>query len=175
MENQASSKSVILNYGLYYGIVAILFSVIMYAMNMHLTTTGGMINLIVIGLLLIIFPILSISKFRKNNGGLLSWGQAVKVGIGVVILGTLISIIYNHIFTGLIEPDFYNQVAEIQRQALEDANVSQDVIDSQLETQAAFQGTLLGDAVGILFFAFLGFIVSAIAGAVMKKSEDEQY
>lgn len=175
MENQASSKSVILNYGLYYGVIAVLTSVIMYAMNMHLSTLGGTISLIVIALLVIVMPIVGISKFKKDNMNLLSWGQAVKIGMGIVIIGTLISIIYNHIFAGFIEPEFYTQVAEIQKEALIDAGMTDSQIESQLKAQSMFQGTILGDAVGILFFAFLSFVVSAIAGAVMKRSEEDGY
>lgn len=175
MENQVSSKSIILNYGLVYGLITVLVNVIIYALNMHLETTGGMINLLTVAVLVIAFPILGGVKFKKSNGGFISWGQAVKVGIGIVLIGTLISIVYNHIFAGFIEPEFYNQVAEIQRQALSDAGMAESQIDSQIEIQKMFQGTILGDAVGIVFFAFLGFVVSAITGAVIKRSEEDQY
>lgn len=173
MENQASSKSVILNYGLYYGIVSILLSVVLYAMDMHLK--GGVIPTVVGIAVILAFPILGITKFKKDNGGFITWGQSVKIGMGVLLIGVLIAIIYNHIFTSFIEPDFYTQLTEVQRQGLIDAGLTDDQITTQLDAQAMFQGTILGDAVGLLFFAFVGFVISAITGAVVKRTEEDQY
>ena len=117
----------------------------------------------------------SFSKFKKNNDGLLSWGKAVKIGVGIVLIGTLISIVYNQIFSNFIEPDFYAQVAEIQKQGLLDYGATEEQADAQIEMQSKFQGTLIGDALGLLFFAFVGFVISAIAGAVMKHTEEDNY
>mgnify|MGYP000070498404 FL=1 len=173
MENQVSSKNVILNYGLYYGIVSILLSLSLYAMNMHLE--GGTINIVFAIAVTLTFPILGIYKFKKDNSDFITWGQSVKIGIGIILIGVLITIIYNHIFTTFIEPDFYNQMTEIQRQALIDAGLTQDQIETQFKISSMFQGTILGDAVGLLFFAFVGFVISAIAGAIMKRTEEDQY
>ena len=64
----------------------------------------------------------------------------------------------------------------MQRNALlESSDLSVEQIDKQLEMQAKFQGTILADAIGILFFAFIGFVVSAIAGAVMKRDAEDGY
>lgn len=173
MENQASSTKTILNYGLYYGIASILLSVIFYAMEMHLNP--GMLGIVAAIVLILTFPILAINNFKKANMNILSWGQAVKIGMGVVVLGVLIAIIYNHVFTGFIEPDFYAQQAEITREALIDAGLTDEQITQQMEMSANFQGTILGDAVGLLFFAFVGFVIAAIAGAIMKRTEEDGY
>ena len=41
MENQASSKNIMLNYGLIYGLVLIITSVVIYAMNLHYDRIGA--------------------------------------------------------------------------------------------------------------------------------------
>jgi len=173
MENQVSSTKTILNYGLYYGVASVLLSVIFYAMEIHLNP--GVIGIVAAVALILAFPILAINNFKKANMNLLSWGQAVKIGMGVVVLGVLIAIIYNHIFTGFIEPDFYLQQAEITKEALIDAGMTDDQITQQMEMSSKFQGTIIGDAVGLLFFAFVGFVISAIAGAIMKRTEEDGY
>ena len=118
MENRASSKNLILNYGLYYGLIIVFTNLLLYAAAMHLTTTGGLINIGVLAICLIAFPIIGNSKFKKSNGGFLSWGQAVKIGVGIVLIGTLINVIYGRVFSTLIEPDFYTQVAEVQNSSI---------------------------------------------------------
>ncbi|MCG7502456.1 DUF4199 domain-containing protein [Tenacibaculum sp. Mcav3-52] len=175
MENQTNSKNIILNYGLIYGGAIVLTNLIIYALGMTFDTVGGIINIIVLAACIIALPILAIKKFKKDNNSLLIWGQALKIGVGVVAIGALISIIYSHIFTGLIEPDFYNQLNEFQTQKLLDAGLTDEQVDTQLTMQSKFQGTLIGDALGFLFYIFLGFVVSAIAGAIMKKTEENQY
>ena len=175
MENQANSKSIILNYGLIYGGIIVLTNLIIYALGMTFDTVGGIINMIVLAACIIALPILAIKKFKKDNNTFLTWGEALKVGVGVIAVGALISIIYSHIFTGIIEPDFYSQLNEFQTQKFLDAGLTEEQVDAQLDMQAKFQGTIIGDALGFLFYVFLGFVVSAIAGAIMKKTEEEQY
>ncbi len=65
MENQASSKSVILNYGLYYGVISILISLVVYAMGKHLDQgfSGMLIGLVV----MIVFIVLATKKFKKDK------------------------------------------------------------------------------------------------------------
>lgn len=175
MENQANSKSIVLNNGLYYGVILIIASLVTYALGMHLEPTAGYINFAVIAFVLIAFPIIGMSQFKKANGGYMSWGQGVKIGMGIVLIGTLISIVYQYIFTSFIEPEFYTQLAEITRNGLVDAGLTEEQVDMQMEMQSKFQGTVIGYAIGVLFFAFLGFITSAIIAAVKKKSEEENY
>jgi len=175
MENQVSSKSIILNNGLYYGIVLILASLVVYALGMHLEPTGGYINFAIIAVSIIAFPIIGMSAFQKANGGFMSWGQGVKIGVGIVVIGTLLTVIYQHLFTAFIEPEFYTQVEEVTRKGLYDAGLTEDQINAQIEMQSKFQGTIVGDAIGLLFMAFVGFVVSAIIAAVKKKTEEETY
>ncbi len=175
MENQADSKGIILNNGLYFGVLLVLASLIPYALGMHLEPTAGYINFGIILLGIILFPILGMNKFKSTNNDFMSWGQGVKIGVGIVLIGTLISTLYQVVFTSFIEPDFYAQVEEVTRLALVDAGLTEEQIDMQLEMQGKFQGTAIGYGMGILFMAFIGFISSAIIAAVKKKSEEDTY
>jgi hypothetical protein len=175
MENQANSKSIILNNGLYFGIILVVSSLIVYALGMHLEPTGGYINFGIMAIAFIAFPIIGMAAFKKINGGFMSWGQGVKIGVGIILIGTLIGIIYQHLFTGFIEPEFYTQLEEVTRNSLIDGGLTEEQIDMQIEMQSKFQGTIIGDAIGLLFMAFVGFVVSAIVAAVKKQSEEDNY
>ncbi len=173
MENQPNSKGIILNYGLYFGIVSILISVITYAMGKHLEQ-GVLSSLIGFGVM-ILFVVLASKKYKETNNGFMTWGQGVKIGVGTVVIGIIISIIWQQIFINFIEPDFMNQVAEKTRLSLSDAGFNEDQIDAQMEMQAKFQSPLISSALGIAVGAFFGFIISAVSSAIMKKSEEETY
>ena len=53
--------------------------------------------------------------------------------------------------------------------------MTEDQVNAQIEMQSKFQGTIIGDAIGLLFMAFVGFVVSAIVAAVKKHTEEETY
>lgn len=176
MESTASSKSTILNYGLIYGLILIIMSVTLYALNLHYEKVGGYIGLGVLVVTILLVPILGMAKFKRNNMNIMSWGQAVKIGMGIIVLGTLINIAYGFAFSEFIEPTYNETVLELQKNELIAAErFTPEQIDQQIEISSMFQGTLLGAGVGILFFAFVGFVISAIAGAVMKRSAEDGY
>ncbi len=173
MENQANSKGIIINYGLYYSGVSILLSLVLYAMGKHLDDSFGIMALGFI--IMTSFIVLGIKKFKSDNGGFVSWGQSVKIGVGIIVIGAILVIIYQQIFMTFIEPDFLAQMAEKTEQTLIDSGFTDEEIQMQMEMQKKFQTPLISIPLTIVVSAFIGFVISAIAGAVLKKDEEEQY
>ncbi|WNW02316.1 DUF4199 domain-containing protein [Tenacibaculum sp. HL-MS23] len=173
MENQANSKNIILNYGLYLGLIGIFIHLVFYA-------TGNLISLgWLTGILgfvaMITLIVLGIKKFKTDNGGFLSFGQALKVGVGIAAFSAVISVVYTLIFTNFIEPGFQDQVMEIQKQAWMDAGMNDEQIEASEEMAKKFGGPAITIPITIVMSAFFGFIISAIGGAIMKKTEEDQY
>lgn len=173
MENQANSKSFIINNGVILGVLGILISVINYAFGTHLDPHWA--SSVGSGIFFIGIIILGINQFKKANGGFLNWGQGVKIGVGIAILAALISVIYNYVFITFVEPDFMAQIMEVQNQKFLDQGMSQEQIEAANAMSQKFQSPLFASAFGIIGSAIGGFIVSAIAAAIMKKSEEETY
>ena len=173
MENQANSKSIIINYGLILGVISVLLNLIMYAMGKHIDPP--VLFSILSGAALIGIIVLGIKKFKETNGGFLSWGQAVKIGVGISIIAALIGVIYNYIFISFIEPDFIAQTIEIQNQKMIDAGYTEEQIEAANSFTEKMKNPTIVAAIGIIASAIGGFIIAAIAGAIMKKSEEELY
>lgn len=173
MENQANSKSFIINNGVILGVLGVLISVLNYALGTHLDPHWS--SSLGSGIFFIGLIVLGINQFKKANGGFLSWGQGVKIGVGVAIVAALISVIYNYIFISFIEPDFMNQIMEVQNQKFLDQGMSQEQIEAANAMTEKFKSPLITAAFGIIGSAIGGFIVAAIAAAIMKKSEEETY
>ena len=173
MENQANSKSIILNYGLILGVLSIILNMIIYAMDKSFNP-GWVFGSI--GFLLpIVLIILGIKKFKSDNNGFMSWGQAVKTGVGIMLISTLIAVLYQQIFENFIEPDFALQKIEHVKQQYLDAGMDEDQVESSIEMAKKFQGPVISSAFALIGFAIYGFIISAIAGAIMKKTEENDY
>ncbi|MDX6747040.1 DUF4199 domain-containing protein [Polaribacter sp. PL03] len=173
MENQVNSKGFIVNNGVILGVATVILSLVIYATGNHLKPhwSTSIINAIIfIGAI-----VFGIKQYKAANGGFLSWGQGVKIGVGVAILGGLILVIYNYFFMNFIEPEFMNQMMEVQNQAFLDQGMTEEQIEAANEMGKAFQGPTIIAALGIIGYAIGGFIVAAIAAAIMKKSEEEAY
>jgi hypothetical protein len=173
MENPANSKSLIINYGIYLGISGIIVSLVKYATGSLYTQEfySGVIGL----LLIVAFIVLGIKKYKADNSGFISFGQAVKIGIGVAMISALISAIYFYLLTTVIEPNFAVNTIEAQKVMFADTfGMTEGQIEEATKNSAEnFNLSLFG---GIFIMnLFLGGVISLIAGAIMKKSEEESY
>ena len=173
MENKVSSKSIMMNYGVILAVVSILLNLTFYATGTLLTMgwLAGIIGFVA----MIIILVMGIKKFKDENGGFLSFGQAVKIGVGIAIFSALIGVVYNLVFNNFIDPEFQNQMMDVQRQAWADANMTSEQIEAAESMASTFSSPAITSAVQIVAAAFFGFIISAISGAIMKKSEEDGY
>ena len=173
MENQANSKNVILNYGLYLGISTILLILIKYALgNLYVMEFYSTIISI---LLLVVLVVLGIKKYKLDNNELLDFGQGVKIGIGLTMIGTILIIIFYVILANVIEPEFMTNSIEVQKIMYAD---SLGMTEEQIEefTKGAEDNYFLSMFGGILIFnLFLGGVTSLIAAKEMKKTDEETY
>ena len=131
MENQVSSKSIILNNGLYLGIISVISHLALYATGSLLELNW--INSIVGAVAMIVLIVMGINAYKQNSNGFISWGQGVKIGMGITMISALITVVYILLFMNFIEPDFQQQALEFQRQAWVDAGLSEEQITSMLK------------------------------------------
>lgn len=173
MENQANSKGIILNYGLYLGLITVLAGLVKYATgNLYITEFySGIFGVLIV----IALVILGIKKFKSTNEDLMTFGQGVKIGIGLTLIGTIIIIAYYFLLSSFIEPDFMANTLEAQKVMFAD---SFGMTEGQIEeatknSKDNFYLSLFG---GILVWnLFLGGITSLITAAVVKKNEEDSY
>jgi len=173
MENQANSKSIILNYGLYLGLIGVVTHLLLYATGQLLELNW--INSIVSIIAMIVLIVLGIKKYKNEANGFISWGQGLKIGMGITMLSAVITVVYVLLFMNVIEPDFQQQALEFQKQAFYDAGMNEEQIEATIDMTKKFQTPLISSAMILGFSAFLGFVISAIISAIMKKSEEETY
>jgi hypothetical protein len=173
MENQVSSKSFMVNNGVILGVISVLVSLVLYATGNHLPPhwSASLVSLIVT----IACIVLATKQFKAANGGFLTWGQGVKIGVGVAIVGGLIVVVYQYLFANFIEPNYMAQILEIQNQTYLEGGMTEEQIEAANAMTASFSSPGIMAGVGIITSAFFGFIISAITGAIMKKSEEETY
>ena len=172
MENQASSKSVILNFGIYLGVIGIFLQLIEFARGTHLDNSkiSGAVSIISV----IVLISLGIKKFKSENKGLISTGQGLKIGMGITLISLVISVLYMLVFTNFIDPGFKESALEKTISDWNEQGMSEDKIELYSENaKEYFYLSLYG--IITVFSLFFGFIISLIAGLIMKRTEEDNY
>ncbi|HSP40019.1 MAG TPA: DUF4199 domain-containing protein [Gillisia sp.] len=166
---KTEAKKFILNYGVLLGILSILLGVITYVTNAHLEPS--LITTIVSFAVLIVVIILGIKAFKSENAGYLTLGESLKIGVGIALIGSIFSAIWMLILMNFLEPAYMAQMAEIQREAMIEANptMTDQQINAGMEMAAKFSSPWISIAFIIVGGMFMGLIISLIAGLVMKK------
>ncbi len=173
MENQTNSKSTIVNYGLYVGVLSSIVHLALWAAGKLIELNW--VNSLIWFIALIVFVALGIKNHKETNGGFISWGQGVKIGMGIAMISGVISVVYTLLFMNVIDPTFQQQAMEVQQQAWIDAGMTQEQIDGATEMTEKFQGPIVISGFILVLSAIVGFVISAITAAIMKKDEEEQY
>lgn len=174
MENQQKPTSKItLHFGVILGIISILISVIIYALGMQYDQDWKTGTIGIIAMVVIIF--LGIKKLKEFNDGYLTLGQALKTGVGIALIGSIISVTYSLIFMNFIEPDFLeNMLAKTEVQMIEKfPNFSDEQIDQQIDMMRKFSTPAISSAFGLIGNLFFGFVISLISGFIQKNEPNK--
>ena len=155
-------------FGLIAAGIGIVFSLMIYFMDMLYNQSPVIqaINILIPSTL----AILAIQTFKKDNDGLLSLKQSVKMGVGVFLVAGIIGLLYFTVFINIIEPDFITNTAQMQADALREARpeMQENTIQMQQEnTEKFFYASF---PIILIFNLLIGLIVGLVTGIFTKKS-----
>ncbi|MGZ0016508.1 DUF4199 domain-containing protein [Yeosuana sp. AK3] len=171
MESQKLSPGKFaLNYGLLLGLLMIIIGVISYVTGWALELKQWPNWIYYITFPVTIFY--AISKFKKTNDNLLSLGEAIKIGLAIGLISALVYAVYGLIFNYVIDPEFMSQMMEVTKdKMLENPNLTEEIVDKQMEMMEKFMNPVIGTAIWIALSALFGLIYSLIGGLIMKREE----
>lgn len=167
-ENQPKTGKYALNYGLILGALSVVFGIMLYIQDAH--TSQSSVNQIIGIVMMIAVLIWGIYSFRKANAGLLTLGQAIKIGTGAAAVAGIVYIIYMLVLSNFLDPDFTVSVAEAQRAAAEEAG---ELSAQQIQQQ--YDGTVnyfwISYPVILIFNILLGLVIGLVGGLILKKAK----
>lgn len=174
MENNSSTlKSHILQYGILLGGISVVFALMLFFLDMHYTqdSSVGIVSIVIT----IAVIVLGQYNFRKDNEGFLSFGEALKLGVGIALISSIIGVIYQVLLVTVIDPDTIPKMITIAENQLYESNpeMSQEQIDQILEMQSKFISPEMMAAFGLIGGLFIGFIISMITGLILKRNRPE--
>jgi uncharacterized membrane protein (DUF485 family) len=179
MEKKTTLLNHSLMWGLIFGIVSIIFSLILWFLNILPSNLLIMFLLLLINIILtIVFVVIGIKKYRDGVlGGKIDFGNAFLTGLLIVIFASVLSGIYNVVFNIAIDPQYYERTIQASKdwtsEFMMKKGVPEDTIEetlNKIDKKAKptpfkmFRSGLIGS---IIF----GVIICLITAAVLKKDE----
>jgi len=168
-------KSTVFRYGIYatLTIVGLSWGVYFRLKNLGqgLQEVSGYLTM----LLAMIFVFLGIRHFRdKVNGGYLSFGQGLKIGVLIVLIPAVAFGLFDILYTEVLNPtwkeDYYSKYIEDLRKSVVaeklDAAIKKAEREKEMFSNPVFQFLLMGGTVFII-----GFIVSIISSLTLRRTK----
>ncbi|MFV0539729.1 MAG: DUF4199 domain-containing protein [Aestuariibaculum sp.] len=170
---EKSTKSIAINYGLYLGILLVLFTIVAYIVDLEL-----MINMwagIIMFIGVIIIGIVSVAKVKQVQGGYASFKEAftaffITLIIGLLISGVVSFLLFNIIDTEaaeiLKEKNIANTVERLKSFNVPNEAISETVTQMETTDQYSIGNVFLALGIQTILFSIIGLIVAA----AMKKN-----
>lgn len=148
--------------------ISIIFSLMLYFMDMTYDQSPVIKAVqMIIPVAVVIFAIIT---FKKDNGGLLSLKQAIKLGTGIFLIAGIIGLFYLAIFINAIEPDFISKTAQLQAEVLRETKPELDESIIQLQQDNTEKYFYVSFPFILIVNVIFGLVTGLITGLVAKKS-----
>lgn len=170
-DNKLHLKATIFQYGLIYGGISVAFSIMLFLLDMHYQ--GGSLQQWT-GLLIMVGSITAGQlAFRKLNDGYLNLSEAMKIGLGVTIVGIVIALFYGWFQAIVLDPNQIEKATEFAlSQAIEqNPEMTDEMIAVTKEWIEWGSSPGISTAFALGFGLIFGGIVSLVTGLIIKKSK----
>ncbi|MBL4586846.1 MAG: DUF4199 domain-containing protein [Flavobacteriales bacterium] len=155
------------NWGGILGLALIVYSLALYLLGLNESQSAQWLSYLIIAA----FIFIASKAKRTELGGYISYGQALGNGVGVAFFASIMVAFYTYVFFHFIDPDMLEQL--ILR--AEDQLYENGMPDDQIEMAMSYTRKLMQPGpmafMVVLTYTFVGFIVSLITSAIVKKED----
>lgn len=113
--------------------------------------------------------VMAVKAYRKAAGGFIPFGKAFGVGFMTMLVLTILTTIWQVIFTTVIIPDFYSNMLDATQQAMEAQGADDNAIDMIMGWYEVIFSPVWFPIIGLFSSLFMGAIIALIVGAILKK------
>ncbi len=97
--------------------------------------------------------------------------------MAISLIAGIVAVIFNYIFMNFIDPDFVQKTLDFSREQMieKNPNMTQEQIDTAMGMSAKFMSPWIMSAFALIATLFFGFIISLVAGLIMKRNPPQQF
>ena len=171
-ETTISVKKYVLKYGLILGILSIFYGIGLYISNktLHRGTPDAIIEFV------ILMSVVSygIYAFKTDNDRILTLGDALKIGLGISLIGGIVPFAWQFLLMNVIEPDMLDQILELRKKVIlkSNPNISTEKLSENLAMTKMFNTAFMTSVFSLIYNLLFGSVLSLLAGAIMQKNRD---
>jgi hypothetical protein len=157
-----------MTYGAIIGLILVAYIVILYITGLTFNKALGFLQYVV----LIAGLYIGTKVYRdKNLQGFITYGQALGMGVLISVFVGIISVFFNYILLRYIDPELIEKQMAIIEETLQNSRfIPEDQVELAIERSRNNLTAWWSLPVGVISFAFFGFIISLITSAIIKKS-----
>ncbi|MCI0522157.1 MAG: DUF4199 domain-containing protein [Bacteroidales bacterium] len=166
MEEKGSVWKETLNYGIILGLVAIVFSVLTYMLDLTFKT-WILLPSLVISFLVLYFLLRS---YRDHyNNGYISYGKSVGAGVVINIYAAVITAIYVYVLYAFIDPGLADQQLAMTEEKMISRGMPESAIDAGMAMQAKLMKPWFTSLLYVINGVFFGLIMSLLVSLFIAK------
>ena len=166
MEEKVNVWKTNLTGGVIMGVVAVIYSLLMYFFDLALNQTQGYI-FIVIQIALLVYLLKS---YRDNYCfGNITYGQSVGVGVIICLYSAIITAIFTYILYSFIAPELIDKQLALAEEMLIKRGTPQAAVDAGMALQRKLMTPGILSLMSIFNNMFIGTIISLIISVFIKK------
>ncbi|MDA3953612.1 MAG: DUF4199 domain-containing protein [Bacteroidales bacterium] len=155
--------------GIILGLALIIYSVLLYVLDLSLNKYLGYVSYVIM-----IAVIIYATNSHKNNTlkGNISYGQALGLATLIIVFGSLLSSIYTYVFVTVIDPGHIEKILVAAEEQLLEKGMTDDQIEMAISMQKKMMKPFMLSILAFFGYVLIGFILSLITSAFLKKEGD---
>ncbi|TNF25313.1 MAG: DUF4199 domain-containing protein [Bacteroidetes bacterium] len=158
----------LMNWGGMLGLALIAYSLALYLMGMNESQAAQWLSYVIIGALIFV----GTKAKRQSQDGMLSYGQGLGTGVGIAFFGSILVAFYTFVFFKFIDAEMLEQLVLRAEDQLYEQGMPDDQVEMAMQYTRKFMAPVPMALMVVLSYTFVGFIISLITSAILKKDGD---
>jgi hypothetical protein len=164
----------VLSNGIFYGLITgaalIVFSLIMFLLDLYLNRAVSWIGY----LFLVAGMIWGTLEFRKKEtNGFLTYGRAFSSCFWIGLFAGIVASVYLFVFVQFIHPAFINELLDQMREKMltSNPNMSEDQMEQAISMSSKFMSPVMMTVWGLAAYAAISAVIALILAIFLKKED----
>ncbi|MGR3809899.1 DUF4199 domain-containing protein [Jiulongibacter sp. NS-SX5] len=168
MEQKPSTAQIALKWGVIAGLAGLVLTTVMYMTDLWKSSAASFL----IGIAVSVFMlVMAMKEFKEANGGFMTFGEGLGVGMLASVISAIIGTIYNQVYMKFIDTGFPDKMKDFQIEKMEGQGLSEEQIETALQMSEKFTTGGLSFIMPLVAAIIFSFILSLIVAAIMKKNK----
>jgi len=169
VQNPPTVSSVGVRYGLLTGLASVIISFGINAAHLEQSPLKWLSSLVLVAGI-----VLAQREFKQRDGGFMSYGEGIGVGVMVSAIVGVLSAIFTYVYMTMIDPEFITRVTDKARADLEArGGMSAEQMDQALAMSSKFTSAPVLTLFAVIGTIIIGLLISLITAAIIKHTRPE--